>query len=262
MNTDTLAGDKATRETITQMHRWTDKLITFRTTRPAGYIFTPGQYARLGLPDGDSMIWRAYSVTSAPDEDTLEFYGIIVDGGQFTSRLDQLKPGDFIWLDRQVFGFMTASRFNDGDQLWMLATGTGVGPFISILRDPETWRRWRHLVLVHCVRHKEELAYEEELRRMQASAPAGVENPGALHLLQSVTREEADGGLLHGRITALLASGSLEQAAGLPLTLEQSRIMLCGNPAMIEETRKLLHQRGMKPVRRVNPGQFVTENYW
>jgi ferredoxin--NADP+ reductase len=157
---------------------------------------------------------------------------------------------------------MTASRFTDGDQLWMLATGTGVGPFISILRDPETWRRWRHLVLVHCVRHKDELAYEEELRRMQATAPAGVDNPGTLHLMQSVTREEAKGGLMHGRITTLLESGALEQAAGLPLTVERSRIMLCGNPAMIEETRKLLHQRGMKPVRRVNPGQFVTENYW
>jgi len=262
MDTDAQANDKATRETITQLHRWTDKLITFRTTRPAGYTFTPGQYARLGLPDGDSMIWRAYSLTSTPAEDTLEFYGIIVEGGQFTSRLDQLKPGDAIWLDRQVFGFMTATRFTDGDQLWMLATGTGVGPFISILRDPEAWRRWQHLVLVHCVRHKEELAYDEELRRMQAAAPAGVENPGTLHLLQSVTRDEADGERLHGRITTLLESGALEQAAGLPLIVEQSRIMLCGNPAMIEETRKLLHQRGMKPVRRVNPGQFVTENYW
>jgi len=256
MNTDALAGDKATRETITQLHRWTDKLLTFRTTRPAGYTFTPGQYARLGLPDGDSMIWRAYSLTSAPDEDTLEFYGIIVDGGQFTSRLDQLKVGDPIWLDRNIFGFMTPGRFTDGEDLWMLATGTGIGPFISILRDPQAWRRWRRLVLVHCVRHKDELAYEEELRRMQAAAPA------ALRLLQLVTRDEADGGRLHGRITTLLENGALEQAAGLPLTVEQSRIMLCGNPAMIEETRKLLHQRGMKPVRRLNPGQFVTENYW
>jgi ferredoxin--NADP+ reductase len=257
MNTAALASDKASRETITQLHRWTDKLITFRTTRPAGYRFTPGQYARLGLPDGESMIWRAYSITSAPDEDTLEFYGIVVEGGQFTSRLDLLKIGDAIWLDRQVFGFMTESRFADGDDLWMLATGTGIGPFISILRDDEAWQRWRHLVLVHCVRHEDELAYRHELARMAA----GATRAGQLRLLQLVTRDDGDGHL-HGRITTLLQSGALEQAAGLALNAAQSRVMLCGNPDMIEETRKLLHERGMRPVRRALPGQFVTENYW
>jgi ferredoxin--NADP+ reductase len=139
----------------------------------------------------------------------------------------------------------------------MLATGTGVGPFISILRDQPLWQRWRHLVLVHCVRHPDELAYRDELAAMAADAEQG----GKLRLLQLVTRD-AGGSTLHGRITTLLQSGALEQAAGLPLNPEQSRVMLCGNPAMIEETRKLLHERGMRPVRRVNPGQFVTENYW
>lgn len=252
-----LASDKGTCETITQLHRWTDKLITFRTTRPVNYEFTPGQYARLGLPDdGGDMIWRAYSITSTPGEDTLEFYGIVVEGGQFTSRLDRLRVGDAIWVDRQVFGFMTESRFIDGEDLWMLATGTGVGPFVSILRDQALWQRWRHLVLVHCVRHPDELAYRDELAAMAKAA-----DPGKLRLLQLVTRDAA-GDHLHGRITTLLQNGALEQAAGLPLNAEQSRVMLCGNPAMIEETRKLLHERGMKPVRRVNPGQFVTENYW
>ena len=256
MNTGPLTSDKGTRETITQLHNWTDKLITFRTTRPGNYVFVPGQYARLGLPDGESLVWRAYSITSAPDDDTLEFYSIVVPGGQFTSRLDLLKVGDPIWLDRHVFGFMTGSRFADGEDLWMLATGTGVGPFISILRDQPTWQRWRHMVLVHCVRHPEELAYQDELAVLAAAAP-----PGKLRLLQLVTRESADDHL-HGRITTLLESGALEQAAGLALEAAQSRVMLCGNPAMIEETRKLLHERGMRPVRRANPGQFVTENYW
>jgi len=155
-----------------------------------------------------------------------------------------------------VFGFMTESRFADGEDLWMLATGTGVGPFISILRDRALWQRWRHLVLVHCVRHPDELAYRDELAALAASADGG-----RLRLLQLVTRE-ATGSHLHGRITTLLQNGELERAAGLPLNAEQSRVMLCGNPAMIEETRKLLHERGMKPVRRLNPGQFVTENYW
>ena len=257
MTTAPLGSDKGTRETITQLHRWTDRLITFRTTRPVDYEFTPGQYARLGLPDGDSLVWRAYSITSKAGEDTLEFYGIVVEGGQFTGKLDLLEVGDPIWVDRQVFGFMTESRFADGDDLWMLATGTGVGPFISILRERALWQRWRHLVLVHCVRRPEELAYGEELASM-ARADDGA---GKLRLLQLVTRE-ATGSHLQGRITTLLQNGVLEQAAGLPLNAEQSRVMLCGNPAMIEETRKLLHERGMRPVRRMNPGQFVTENYW
>jgi ferredoxin--NADP+ reductase len=257
MNIEPLTSDKGTRETITQLHRWTDKLITFRITRPVNYAFTPGQYARLGLPDGGSLIWRAFSITSTPGEDTLEFYGIIVEGGQFTGKLDLLRVGDPIWLDRQVFGFMTESRFTDGEDLWMLATGTGVGPFISILRDKTSWQRWRHLVLVHCVRHPDELAYHDELAAMADVAGAA----GKLRLLQLATRD-AGGSHLHGRITTLLQSGALEQAAGLPLNAEQSRVMLCGNPAMIEETRKLLHERGLRPVRRVNPGQFVTENYW
>jgi ferredoxin--NADP+ reductase len=260
MTTDALDSDKATRINITRLHRWTDKLITFRTTRPAGYEFTPGQYARLGLHNGGAMIWRAYSLTSAPDEDELEFYGIIVEGGQFTSMLDLLKEGDALWLDRQVFGFMTPGRFADGEDLWMLATGTGIGPFISILRDGQAWQRWRRMVLVHGVRNRNEFAYADELKALQASH-AGIQGKAALTLLQAVSRDDP-GPCLHGRITTLLASGALEQAAGMPLTVEQSRIMLCGNPAMIEETRKMLHERGMRPVRRMNPGQFVTENYW
>jgi ferredoxin--NADP+ reductase len=260
MTTDALDSDKATRINITRLHRWTDKLITFCTTRPAGYEFTPGQYARLGLHNGGAMIWRAYSLTSAPDEDELEFYGIIVEGGQFTSMLDRLKEGDELWLDRQVFGFMTPGRFADGEDLWMLATGTGIGPFISILRDDQTWQRWRRMVLVHGVRNRHEFAYADELKALQASH-AGIQGMAALTLLQAVSRDDP-GPCLNGRITTLLASGTLEQAAGLPLTVEQSRIMLCGNPAMIEETRKMLHERGMRPVRRMNPGQFVTENYW
>jgi len=260
MTTESLASDKATRIHITRLQRWTDKLITFRTTRPAGYEFVPGQYARLGLHNGGVMIWRAYSLTSAPNEDELEFYGIIVEGGQFTSMLDRLKEGDELWLDRQVFGFMTPGRFADGEDLWMLATGTGIGPFISILRDDQAWRRWRRIVLVHGVRHRDEFAYADELKALRASH-AGIEGMAALTLLRAVSRDDP-GQCLHGRITTLLASGALEQAAGMPLTVEQSRIMLCGNPAMIEETRKMLHERGMRPVRRMNPGQFVTENYW
>jgi ferredoxin--NADP+ reductase len=255
---------KASRETVTHVQRWTEQLITLRTTRPAGYAFVPGQYARLGLEGASGMIWRAYSLTSAPSEDTLEYYGIIVPGGQFTTLLKDIQVGDAIWVERQIYGFMTADRFTDGDQLWMLSTGTGIGPFISILRDPAVWQRFAHLVLVHGVRHAGELGYRDALQALRLSPPGGAASSAQLHLLQAVSREPQDGspGRLHGRITTLLENGELERAAGLPLTLEHSRIMLCGNPGMIEETRKLLHARGMRPCRRMKPGHFVTENYW
>ena len=254
---------KATRETVTDIRRWNERLITFRITRPAGYSFVPGQYSRLGLPGEDgAMIWRAYSITSGPDEDTLEYYGIIVPNGLFTTQMQKLKVGDEVWLEKNLYGFMTADRFTDGEELWMFATGTGIGPFISILRDPAAWQRFSRLVLVHGVRHAEELSYADELRALRDAPPAGAK--AALTLLQAVTREDAAGDAqrLHGRITTLLENGELERAAGLPLTLDHSRIMLCGNPDMIEDMRKLLHARGMRPCRRMKPGHFVTENYW
>lgn len=256
-------ADKATRETVTQIRHWTDKLFSFRTTRPQGYDFTPGQYARLGLADASGMLWRAYSIVSAPSEDYLEYYGVLVEGGAFTSMLKDIKPGDAVWTDRSRFGFMTVDRFADGEDFWMLATGTGLGPFISILRDPAVWTRFRKLILVHCVRHADEFSYADELRALQQKPPAGA--LAELRIVQSATRDAPDAGhpeRLHGRITTLLESGELERRAGAAMTVEASRVMLCGNPDMIEETRRILHLRGMRPCRRLLPGQFVTENYW
>jgi ferredoxin--NADP+ reductase len=257
------ATDKSTVETITAIHHWTPALYSFKTTRPRDYRFTPGQYARLGLGDAQgNLIWRAYSIVSAINDDHLEFYLVDVPGGAFTSILKQLAPGDSILLDKQSFGFMTAERFSDGEELWMLATGTGLGPFVSILREPGVWQKFRHLVLVHSVRHANELAYQEELRALQQQFS---HLPATLHTVHTITRDDALAGSpisLRGRITTLLQNGELERHVGLPLKIETSRVMLCGNPQMIEETRRLLHERGMRPCRRALPGQFVTENYW
>lgn len=273
------AGDKSSRETITWVRHWTESLFSFRSARPKGFRFAPGQYARLGLPDDGGMggmIWRAYSLTSAPDQEELEYYGILVPGGTFTTRLKEIEPGSPIWIDKKSFGFMTPDRFTDGETLWMLATGTGIGPYLSILRDPAAWDQFRELVLVHCVRHATELTYQAELRELQSRPPAGARHPGRLQLIQCTTRESASdaeasytkvshanaGSRLNGRITTLIENGELERTAGLPLTPESARVMLCGNPEMIEQTRRILHERGMRPCRRLLPGQFVTENYW
>lgn len=257
------AAQKATIETVIDVHYWEEGLFTFRTTKPGHYSFTAGQYARLGLEHEGDIIWRAYSMTSAPDADHLEFYGIVVPGGRFTTLLKEIKPADRIWVDKQSFGFMTVDRFTDGEDLWMLSTGTGIGPYISILRDPYVWGKFRQLRLVHCVRHASEFAYRDELLALQQNPPAGVENPGELQVIRTVTREPAQQpDHLEGRITTLLENGALEKAAGITLAEQSSRIMICGNPDMIEDARRILHHRGMRPVRRLIPGQFVTENYW
>ena len=251
--------EKATAETLITVKHWTEKLYSFTTTRPATYQFTPGQYARLGLADANgNMLWRAYSIVSGLKDDELEFYVIDVPGGAFTSILGSMQTGAAIWVEKQSFGFMTADRFVDGEDLWMLATGTGLGPFISILKEPEVWQKYRHLILVHSVRHASELAYHDTLEKLKRQH-AGMK--AELRLLQTVTRDPGSSAL-QGRVTTLLENGELEKAAGLPMTVENSRVMICGNPQMIEDTRKLLHHRGMRPCRRALPGQFLTENYW
>jgi len=266
VNSSQQAHQKATVEAVTSVRRWTDTLLTYTTTRPAGYSFRAGQYARLGLGEESDTIWRPYSMTSAPHEDELEFYGIVIEGGAFTAKLRGIKPGDPILVDKQVFGFMTVDRFIDGDDLWLLATGTGVGPYISILRDPLVWTKFRNIVLVHCVRHANELNYQFELEALTPLASSS-EPLATLQIIRSTTRDtDATSGespdRFHGRITTLIENGELEKKAGVALNAESSRVMLCGNPAMIEDARRLLHQRGMRPCRRALPGQFVTENYW
>lgn len=265
MLTDPKIAEKATMEAITGVHWWNDKLLSFTTTKPPGYSFMAGQYARLGIPDPHGTIWRAYSMTSAPKEDFLEFYGVLVPGGLFTTRLKEMQPGDHLLVEKQSYGFMTPDRFTDGEDLWMFATGTGVGPYISMLRDPYVWKRFRNLILVHSVRHADEFAYHEELARMTQQPPFVQQAQARLHVLRSMTRDTPPPNvplLLHGRVTTLLENGALEQVLARPITEASSRIMMCGNPQMIEDMRRILHQRGLRPVRRALPGQFVTENYW
>ena len=287
MTSTLLATPKSTCETVRSLEWWTDSLFCLSITRPASYRFVPGQFSRLGLAETvapHALAWRAYSITSAPDAPLLEYSGIQVPGGAFTGAVRALQAGDPILLEHAPNGFLTSDRFEDGDSLWMLATGTGLGPYISMLQDGAIWRKFRHLIVVHCVRHTAELAYQPLLRSLQARA---LEDPvlARLHLVHSVTRapharaQASDNAgdpfdpagptlraptiaRLHARIPAMIADGSMAAAAGVPLDPASARVMLCGNPAMIEETRRLLHDRGFRPCRRALPGQFLTENYW
>lgn len=254
-------GDKITASRMLWKRQWTPKLLSFRIARDMHFRFVPGQFARLGIrkPDG-GQIWRPYSIVSAPWEEHLEFYSIVVPGGQFTTELARLAPGDEILIERQAHGFLTTSRFADGRDLWMLATGTGLAPFLSILQDEDTWRRFERLVLVHGVRHADELAYREEIAALRQH-PLWQDRGDRLGYHPVVSREPRREALA-GRIPALLAGGELEHAAGLEIRPEYSRIMICGGPAMVEDTHRALIAKGCRLSRLSAPAQIALENGW
>jgi ferredoxin/flavodoxin---NADP+ reductase len=266
---DTNAGSpavKATSETVLEIRHWTPKLLSFRTTRPAAFRFTPGHYTRLGLGSADASladrVWRPYSLTSARDDDFLEFIAVLVPGGAFSERLSLLKPGDTIGVDKTAYGFLTVDQLAPGRDLWLLASGTGLGPFMAILREPAVWQNWRRLILVHSVRESAELAWREEITSLSA-APPGL-FPGAratLGYIPVVTREPGATALA-ARIPLLLADGRLEAAAGTQLSLADSRLMVCGNPELAKELRQFLGERGYATNRRGVPGQMAFEKYW
>jgi ferredoxin--NADP+ reductase len=257
----TAAAEKFTRQVLSEVRVWSPTLFSLRCTRDPGFRFRAGQFARLGVRKASGcIVWRAYSMVSAPHDEFLEFFSIVVPGGEFTSELSRLKPGDELLVERQPFGFLTLDRFADGRDLWLLGTGTGLAPFLSILQDFEVWQRFERIVLVYSARNAGELAYQQligELPRRDYLAGYGHR----LRYLPTVTREQLPG-TLHGRITDLLTRGELERAAGLALDPLHSRIMLCGNPQMIEDTHRLLKERDLQLSLLRRPGQVALENYW
>ena len=244
------------------LHRWNDALMSFRIRRDPAYAFTPGQFARIGLrKPGGQAIWRAYSIVSAPDEAFLEFFLVVVPTGEFSSRVAQLIVGDRMRVEKQSQGFLTADRFKDGRDLWLLATGTGLAPYISMLRDHAVWQRFAHIVLVLSVRERRDLGYLEEIEALVTRSGTDPHGRAKLTFVKTLTREAAEDAL-HGRIPALIESGALEKAAGLSLTDVNSRFMLCGNPEMVESMRALLKARGFRMNRKLEPGHIIVENYW
>lgn len=263
--------DKYTKETITSVRVWVPgKLFSFTCTRPTGYRFTAGQFARLGvdntlkLPNEPDIIWRAYSMVSGPFEESLEFFSIVVPDGAFTSHLSKLEVGSPVYIDKTNFGFLTTARFESGNDLWLLGSGTGLAPFLSILHDPLTWEQFDNIVLVHSARNSQELVYQDMIRGF-------TEHPLLSELIEDVkkrffyvpvvTRERLEG-CLDQRITVLLENGRLSEHTGLPLTKERSRFMICGNPEMVTDVRQVLKGQGFAPARRNTPGEIAVENYW
>lgn len=257
----TVSEEKFTRETLTDVRIWSPNLFSLRCSRDAGFRFRAGQFVRLGVRKASGcIVWRAYSLVSASHDDYLEFFSIVVPDGEFTSELSRLKAGDELLVEKQATGYLTLDRFPDGRDLWLIGTGTGLAPFLSILQDLEVWQRFERILLVYSARDRGELAYQELI----AELPQREWLEGAGHKLQYipiVTREQVPGALTK-RVTTLIESGELERAAGLKLAPEHSRIMLCGNPQMIEDTRAVLKARDLNLALVRRPGQVAVENYW
>lgn len=263
---EAIPKEKWTLERVLSIRYWTPTLLSFRTTRPAAFRFTPGHYTRLGLGAGDTSlgncVWRPYSLASAAEEDFLDFIAVLVPGGAFSEQLKQLRAGDRLRVDTASYGFLTVNQLAPGKDLWLLASGTGLGPFVSILRDASVWRNFERLILVHSVRHSSELTWREEITTLSTSLSAAFPAAKAtLRYIPIVTREPGATPLAQ-RIPLLLADGRLEQAAQTPLTLADSRLMVCGNPELAKELRESLGARGFATNRRNVPGQVAFEKYW
>ncbi len=251
---------KYSRESVLSVRRWSDSLFSFVITRPAHYRFTAGQFARIGLEvAGDAPIVRAYSVVSSPFAETLEFFSIVVPEGSFTSRLQSLQVGDQLLLERIPYGYLTLARYQEPlpQVLWLLATGTGLAPFLSILQDFTVWQSYRHIILAYSVRTIEELAYVAEIITFTETF-AGTGRV-SFRFIPIVTRDSTFA--LHERLPKLIESGLLEQAAGVRFDVASSHVMLCGNPQMVEDTRQALKARGLTMNRR-GVGNIAVENYW
>jgi ferredoxin--NADP+ reductase len=217
--------------------------------------FRPGQFLNLALELGGELVRRAYSIASAPGAQP-EFYLNEVEGGALTPALFRLQIGDRVLVDPKPQGFFSLNWLPKADVLWMIATGTGLGPFISMLRSGQALEQFSRVVLVHGVRQAAQLGYATEIASLSAS------NRGRLSRVAVVSRQAGVEDVIPGRVTSALESGALERKAGLSLSPEHSHVMLCGNPLMIEEMSALLAARGLQRHRQRKPGHVTSERFW
>jgi ferredoxin--NADP+ reductase len=239
---------------VVGQHCWTDRLLSLKVeTEPLQ--FEAGQFTKLALPIEGRMVARAYSFVNAPGEQPCEFYYVIVPEGPLTTRLARLKAGETVWLSPRPAGFLVLSEVPDAENLWLLATGTGIAPFLSILKSETAWSRFQRIVLVQGVRHAKELAYRDLIGRLER------EHAGRFVSVEFISGEQAHGALA-GRIPQAILDGRLEAAAGTALSAAASQVMICGNPAMVTDTVQALARRSMKKHRRRSPGHITAENFW
>ncbi|MDQ0506075.1 ferredoxin--NADP reductase [Xanthobacter agilis] len=245
-------------ERVLNVRHWTDRLFSFTTSRDAGFRFRNGEFTMIGIKVEGRPLMRAYSVVSPNYEETLEFYSIKVPDGPLTSRLQHLKAGDPIIIGRKATGTLVIDNLNPGANLYLLGTGTGLAPFLSIIRDPQTYDRFEKIVLIHGCRQVSELAYGEEMvAALQAHEFLGEEAKVKLVYYPTVTREPFRN---QGRITTLMESGKLFADIGLPpLDKARDRVMLCGSPQMMVDLKNRLTALDFVEGNHGEAGDFVLE---
>jgi ferredoxin--NADP+ reductase len=243
---------------VVAKRQWTERLFSVQVAAPA-VSFVAGQFARLALPappgSKEPMLGRPDSFVNPPQLEPHEFYFNVLPEGPLSPRLAALEAQDPVWLLDRANGFFVVSELPDSAALWCVATGTGLGPYLSILRTEEPWEKFERIVLVHGVRQAQDLSYAD------AIAAIARERSGRFTFAPLVSRE-TQRGALSGRITDAIRDGRLEAWTGVPLTAENAHGMLCGNPEMLRDMQALLEQRGMRRHRRREPGHFTLEAYW
>ncbi|CAN5444913.1 ferredoxin--NADP reductase [soil metagenome] len=246
------------REKVLSVHHWTDTLFSFKATRDASFRFQNGQFAMIGLEVDGKPLLRAYSMASANHEESLEFFSIKVANGPLTSRLQKIQEGDTILVGRKAVGTLIADNLLPGKRLLLLSTGTGLAPFASLIKDPDIYERYEHVVLVHGCRQVSELAYGEQVvNSLVEDELFGELMKDKFIYYPTVTREPFRN---RGRITDLITSEQLFSDIGLPpLDIETDRIMMCGSPGMLEDLKLTFELRDFIEGSHNTPGHFVIE---
>ena len=233
---------------VVENRHWTDTAFSLRVEAPR-LGFEAGQFVRIAL---EEELARPFSFVNPPQDPVLEFYGIVVPGGPLSPRLARLRAGDRLLVASNPAGFLVLSEVPEARTLWLVSTGTGIAPFLSVLRTETPWQRFRNVVLVHAVRQAAELVYQDVIGK--------ISKEQGLRSVTFVSRE-AHAGSLAGRIPSALRDGRLEKAAGLALD-HDAHVMLCGNPDMLKDAQAALAERGLRKHRRRNPGHITVESFW
>lgn len=233
---------------------WTPTLFSLRVEAELA-PYKAGQFTKLALKQGERRIQRAYSFVNPPSAPYHEFYFVEIPDGELTPTLGSLQTGDTLLVQSQATGFLTLDELPPGRDLWLLSTGTAIGPFLSMLADGEAFKRFENLVLVHGVRKGEELSYQPLIASF-------AEQQGARFRYVPFVSREAWPDAMEGRIPAAIASGQLQERVGLGFSAESSQVLICGNPAMVKETQQALLALGLAKNLRRAPGNISAENYW
>lgn len=246
--------------TVVRKTIWAPGLFTLQLSAPGVQHFEPGQFLQMGFNFPEKHLHRPYSVAS-PHSDHLDFFIVLVESGEVTPHFWKLKVGDQVEVSEKAAGSFTLSHAPVSRDIWLMATGTGIAPYIAMLRDPAIWEKYEQVVLVHGVRYPADLAYQLELEELQHRYQGRFSYVGVASRIPA-KMEGHSNRILSGRITDCFTSLALEQETGISITPQYSTIMLCGNPAMLDEMEQLLAQRGLNRHRPKAPGHVVVERYW